>query len=107
MMTCFFKIDSMWQIFLLILSQLTVFSYVISVVFLYRRGCKPSKLASVVVAFVINTILYATLQLDSRITEGSLGIHLHSPYIILFIVVLSSLFYSVLSSTARWQNTAS
>ena len=95
MMTCFFKIDSMWQIFLLILSQLTVFSYVISVVFLYRRGCKPSKLASVVVAFVINTILYATLQLDSRITEGSLGIHLHSPYIILFIVVLSSLFYSV------------
>ncbi len=43
MMTCFFKIDSMWQIFLLILSQLTVFSYVISVVFLYRRGCKPSK----------------------------------------------------------------
>ena len=60
MMTCFFKIDSMWQIFLLILSQLTVFSYVISVVFLYRRGCKPSKLASVVVAFVINTILYAS-----------------------------------------------
>lgn len=81
MMTCFFKIDSMWQIFLLILSQLTVFFYVISTVFLYRRGCKPSKLASVVVAFVINTILYATLQLDSRITEGSLGIHLHSPYI--------------------------
>jgi len=95
MMTCFFKIDSMWQILLLILSQLTVFSYVISVVFLYRRGCKPLKMAGVIIAFVLNTILYATLQLDSRITEGSSGIHLHSPYIILFIVVLSSLLYSV------------
>ena len=95
MMTCFFKIDSMWQIFLLILSQLTVFSYVISAVFLYRRGCKPLKMAGVIIAIVFNTILYATLQLDSRITEGSLEIHLHSPYIILFIVVLFSLFYSL------------
>lgn len=94
-MTCFFKIDSVWQIFLLVLSQLTVFFYVISTVFLYRRGCKPLKMAGVIIAFVFNTILYATLQLDSRITEESLGIHLHSPYIILFIVVSSSLFYSV------------
>lgn len=95
MMTCFFKIDSMWQIFLLILSQLTVFFFVISTIFLYRRGCKPLKLASVIIAFVLNTILYATLQLDSRITDGSLGIHLHSPYIILFLAVSFSLLYSV------------
>ena len=95
MMTCFFEIDSVWQIFLLILSQLTVFFYVISAVILYRRGCRPLKMTSIIIALVLNTILYATLQLDSRITEGSLGIHLHSPYIILFIVVLFSLFYSL------------
>jgi len=95
MMTSFFKIDSIWQILLLILSQLTVFSYVITVVFLYRRGCKPQKLAGVILAFVLNTVLYATLQLDSRITEGSLGIHLHSPYLILLLAVVLSLVYSL------------
>ena len=95
MMTCFFKIDSMWQILLLILSQLTVFSYVISTVFLYRRGCKPLKIAGVVSAFVLNTILYITLQLDCRITGGTQGIHLHIPYIILLLAVLLSFGYNI------------
>lgn len=93
MMTCFFKIDR--QIVLLILSQLTVFSYVVSIVFLFRRGCAFSKLASVVVVFLLNTLLYTTLQLDSRITKGIHGIHLHSPYILLFLVVVLSLAYSL------------
>ncbi|MBQ1947806.1 MAG: hypothetical protein II359_04270 [Clostridia bacterium] len=93
MMTCFFKIDR--QIVLLILSQLTVFSYVVSIVFLFRRGCAFSKLASVVVVFLLNTLLYTTLQLDSRITKGIHGIHLHSPYVLLFLVVVLSLAYSL------------
>ena len=95
MMTCFFKIDTMWQIVLLILSQLTVFSCVSSVVFLFRRGCKSRKLIGVGLVFVLNTLLYATLQLDSRITEGNHGIHLHSPYILLLLVVVMSFAYSL------------
>ena len=95
MMTCFLKTDTVWQIVLLILSQLTVFSCVIGVVLLFRRGCALRKLIRISVAFLLNTFLYTTLQLDSRITKGIHGIHLHSPYILLFLVVVLSFAYSL------------
>ncbi|MBQ4110751.1 MAG: hypothetical protein IJC74_07710 [Clostridia bacterium] len=109
MMTCFFKIDSAWQIFLLILNQLTVFSYVISIMFLFRRGCSPAKLIGVISAFILTVILYITLQLDSRITGGNSGIHLHIPYIILLVIVVLSMIYSLwaLLSETRVRKTIS
>ena len=95
MMTCFYIIDSVRQIVLLILSQLTVFFFVVSIVFLYRRGCKPLKMLGIVSVFIINTFLYVIMQLDSRITGAEQGIHLHIPYMFLIIFVLLSLLYSV------------
>lgn len=95
MMTCFYEIGSAWQIFLLIISQITIFLFVVSIVFLYRRGCKLKKMLSVVFTGILNTLLYVILQLDSRITGARDGIHLHAPYTILLLVVLVSLFYNV------------
>lgn len=95
MMTCFFKIATSWQIFLLILSQLTVFFCVITTILLYRRGCKLTKLAGTVFLLVINTLLYIILQLDSRITGTTQSIHFHVPYLILLAFVLISFGYNI------------
>ena len=95
MLTCFYLIDSLWQILLLILSQFTVFSLVIGSVFLYRRGCRRWKLFSIVILFLLNTGLYVVMQLDSRITGATQGLHLHIPYGVLLLFVLASLGYSV------------
>ena len=95
MLTCFYLIDSVWQILLLILSQLTVFSLVISLVFLYRRGCMVRKLTGGFLVFLLNTVIYIIMQLNSRITGANNGLHLHVPYIVLITVVLLSLIYSI------------
>jgi len=94
MMTCFYNMDSVWQILLLITSQLTIFSFVIGIVFLYRRGCSPLRIAGIVSLFIVNTVVYVILQLDSRITGARQSDHLHVPYVMLLLFVLISLTYS-------------
>ena len=95
MLTYFYKMDSAWQIFLLVLSQFTVFLFVAGIVFLYRRGCKLLRLSGVVLAFLINAVVYVCLQLDSRITLSTPDVHLHIPYTVLLLVVSFSLAYIV------------
>lgn len=95
MLTCFFTIATFWQILLLVFSQFTLISFVVSIVVLYKRGCKPLKLTGVVTAFLINTVLYVLMQLNSRITGASQELHLHIPYAVLVVVVALSLTYNL------------
>ena len=107
MMICFDAATNFWQVALLVFSQLTLISFVISIVILYKKGCKTLKLAGVVVAFLLNAGLYILMQLNSRITGAAQGMHLHIPYGILLIVVVMSLGYNLwaLISETNWQKT--
>ena len=77
MLTCFYQMTTFWQIALLVFSQFTMISFVISIVILYKRGFKTLKLAGVVLAFLLNAGLYILMQLSSRITGAMQDMHLH------------------------------
>jgi hypothetical protein len=109
MTTCFYHIATFWQIALLVFSQLTLISFVISIVILYKRSCKTLKLTGVVAAFLLNGWLYVLMQLSSRITGTTKELHSHIPYAILVIVVALSLVYNLwaLISETNWRKTIS
>lgn len=104
MMTCFYTISSLWQIVLLVFSQLTLISFVISIVILYMRRCKVWKLTGILITFMVNVWLYVMMQLSSHTTKSSPSIHLHIPYGILTIITLLSCTYNLwalISETKR------
>ena len=109
MMACFYQMTTFWQIALLVFSQLTLISFVISIVILYKRGCKTVKLSGVVVAFLLNAGLYILMQLSSRITGATQENHLHISYAMLVIVVALSFGYNLwaLISETNWRKTIS
>ena len=103
MMTGFNDIGSVFQILLLVLSQLTVFTLVCTIVFMYRRGSKKTRILGVFLCFVLNTVLYVLMQVNSRITEMEKSLPLDVPYSVLFAVVVLSLMYNVYTLVGETQ----
>ena len=93
MMTCFYQASSLWQTVLLIISQLAVISLAASAIVLFKRKCKLTKQFGTGAVFTLNVVLYIVMQLDSRLTVASQGLHLHIPYGVLLAVTLLSLGY--------------
>ena len=79
MMTCFYQASSLWQTVLLIISQLAVISLAAGAIVLFKRKCGLTKLIGIGAALLLNTVLYIVMQLDSRLTVASQGLHLHIP----------------------------
>ena len=104
MMTCFYQASSLWQTVLLIISQLAVISLAAGVIVLFKRKCKLTKQFGMGAVFTLNAVMYIVMQLDSRLTVASQGLHLHIPYGVLLAVTLLSLVYgafAVLSETGN------
>lgn len=91
MLTCFHEVDSLWQILLLVCSQFTLILFVVSIVVLYKRGCKRLKLICLVISFMVNVVLYVLMQINSRITGADQEMYLHIPCTLLVLVALVSL----------------
>lgn len=102
MMTCFNEADSVSQILLLIISQLTVISLVGGSVLLFKYKCRLPKLMSVCIVLLLNIALYVLMQIDNRITNTQQGLHI--PYVILFAITLLSLFFSAWSVLSETKN---
>ncbi len=104
MMTCFYQTSAAWQTVLLVISQLVVISLAASAIMLFRRKCNLMKLIGMGAALLLNAVLYIMMQLDSRLTGDTQGLHLHIPYWVLLVVTLLSLVYgafAVLSETGN------
>ena len=104
MMTCFYQASSLWQTVLLIISQLAVISLAAGAIVLFKRKCDLTKVIGMGAVFVLNAALYIVMQLDSRLTVASQGLHLHIPYGVLLALTLLSLVYgafAVLSETGN------
>lgn len=103
-MTCFYIIDSIWQIALLVISLLTEITFATGIVLLFKRKCRLSKQLSVAAAFLLNTVLYVLMQLNSRITGAEQGLHLHVPYVVLLLVTVLSLSFGAWVLLAETRN---
>ena len=93
MMTCFYQTSSVWQTVLLVISQFTLVSLAAGTIVLFKRKCKLMKLVRKGAVFALNAVLYVVMQLDSRLTVASQGLHLHIPYGVLLTIILLSLAY--------------
>ncbi|MEE1280722.1 MAG: hypothetical protein UHK60_00505 [Acutalibacteraceae bacterium] len=102
MITYFNEADSVSQIVLLIISQLTVISLVGGSVLLFKYKCRLPKLMSVCIVLLLNIALYVLMQIDNRITNTQQGLHI--PYVILFAITLLSLFFSAWSVLSETKN---
>lgn len=102
MITYFNEADSVSQILLLIISQLTVISLVGGSVLLFKYKCRLPKLMSVCIVLLLNIALYVLMQIDNRITNTQQGLHI--PYVILFAITLLSLFFSAWSVLSETKN---
>ena len=96
MINSFYEIDSLWQIFLLVLSQLTTIVLACGCIlaFWYKYSKKWQLLLGIIL-LIVNTMLYIMMQLDSRITGARQAIHLSIPYIVLCLGILFSLLYAI------------
>lgn len=104
MMTCFYQASNLWQSILLVFSQFVVISLTVGTILLFVRKCKMSKQLSMGGVFLLNVVLYVLMQLDSRITGGEQGLHLHIPYVVLAIVILLSLGYGTWAMLSETRN---
>ena len=95
MMIVFHDTSSVFQIVLLILSQLTVITLLGSCILLFKHKCSQSKLISVGVMLLFNVVLYVLMQLDSRITGIDHSTGLYVPSVVLLIVIVLSLLFGV------------
>ena len=104
MMTSFYEANSVWQIILLVISQLTVISLAGGNVLLFKCKCKPYKLIGMCVVFLINVTLYVIMQLNSSITGAEQSLQLHIPYMILFFVTILSLMFTIWAVLSETKN---
>ena len=104
MMTCFYQASNLLQIILLVISQFSMICLAVSSIFLFRRKCKLSRQLSMGGVFLLNAALYVTMQLDSRITGAEQGLHLHIPYAVLSLVILSSLLFGLWAILSETRN---
>ena len=103
-MTCFYIIDSIWQIALLVISLLTEITFATGIVLLFKRKCRLSKQLSVAAVYLLNTVLYVLMQPNSRITGAEQGLHLHVPYAVLLLVTVLSLSFGIWVLLAETRN---
>ncbi len=103
-MTCFYIIGSIWQIVLLVISQFAELTLSTGIVLLFKRKCKLSKQLSVAAVFLLNTVLYVVMQLDSRITGAEQGLHLHVPYVVLLLVTVLFLSFGAWALLSETRN---
>ena len=104
MMTFFYQMSSTWQMVLLVISQFTVISMAAEWLLLFNRKCKGSRLSIIGVVFLLNTVLYILMQLDSHLTVASQGLHLKIPYAVLLTITLLSLVFSTLVVLGETKN---
>ena len=95
MMTGFYEVDTSLQIGLLVLSLLTVITLAGTVVLMLFYRSKGIKLANLILVFMVNTVLYVIMQLDSRITETVPDGHLQIPYVLLLLITAASMLLAV------------
>lgn len=93
MISYFCEVSTLWQVLLLVLSLLTVISLTSNGVLSFKYKYNPKKQFIIGVILFINIVLYVMMQIDSRITGAEHTLHL--PYLLVFLVILSSLSYSV------------
>lgn len=95
-MSCFYQVSSAWQIILLTISQFAVIALAACFVLLFKRKCKLPKMMGIGAALLLDVVLYVLMQLDSRITEGEQGLHLHVPYAVLMLITLLTIVAGIL-----------
>lgn len=95
MMTCFYLANTVWQIVLLVISQFAVICLSANTILLFKRKCKLSKQICTGIVFLLNTVLYTAMQLNSRITGADPGWHLHIPYAVLLVIIVLSIVFNV------------
>lgn len=93
MMSYFCEVGTLWQIILLVLSLLTVIILAggCTLSFRYNQGIR--KQLQQVALFLINSVIYIMMQVDSRITGA--GHNLHLPYVPVFFITVVSLAVAV------------
>ena len=102
MMTGFYQVSSLWQIVLLVISQLSMISLAAGVVLLFQIKCRLSKMIGMSVVFLLNTVLYVLMQLQNSLTGTMREQPLQIPYILLLTVIVCSMMFgswAVLSET--------
>ena len=104
MMTCFYQASSVWQTVLLVISQFAVISLATGTIVLFKRKSKLTKLIGIGAVFALNAVLYIVMQLDSRLSGGTQGLHLHIPYGVLLTVTMLSLGYCTLVVLGETKN---
>lgn len=93
MMTSFYETSSVLQVLLLIGSQITVISFTVGTIFLFKRRCAWTKLIGIGALLMVNIIQYVLIQINSRLAGIEQEFLLRVPYMVL-------LFVTVLSQTA-------
>ena len=102
MLSLFCNAGTVWQVFLLVLSLLTVISLTIACVisFRHKHNARPFGLGAGLL--VLNAALYVLMQIDSRITGAQHILHL--PYLLALLVTLLSLSHAVWSVLRETKN---
>lgn len=102
MLSLFCNAGTVWQVFLLVLSLLTVISLTIACVisFRHKHNARPFVLGAGLL--VLNAALYVLMQIDSRITGAQHTLHL--PYLLALLVTLLSLSHAVWSVLRETKN---
>lgn len=88
MMSYFCEVGTLWQIILLVLSLLTVIILVGSCTLSFRYNQGIRKQLRQVALFLLNSVLYIMMQVDSRITGAEHKLHL--PCVLVFLITAVS-----------------
>lgn len=98
----FCEVGTLWQIFLLVLSVITVITLTGGCVLSFRHRNHIHKQFTIVFVLLLNAILYVVMQVDSRITGSDHALHL--PYALVFSVTALSLGLAVWSILGETKN---
>ena len=103
MMTYFYEIESVWQILLLVLSQVTVIVLLGNCILTFKNKSKVA-LGFDVCVIILNTALYIIMQIDSNVSFADKSYNIHAPYILLLIITIISLAYAIYSALKSTRN---
>jgi len=103
-MTCFYLASTVWQIILLVMSQFAVILLAASLILLFIRKCKLSKLIIIGTMLLTDVVLYVFMQLNSRMTVTGQDLHLHLPYAVLMLVIILTILIGVWLTLGETKN---
>lgn len=106
MMQWFFEVAPVFQVLLLLLSQLTMISLIASCIWMLRRNDPLDRRHSIglVLLLIMNAVLYVLMQLDSRVTGSGRSLQLRLPYGLLLLTVFASLGYALWAALGNGKN---